>query len=157
MAEPPSGASGGTPQQQPGGQQSSGQHGSVEPSIWRTSFLASMNVDTLTDTSTAVNMTDVKLIQTIDAECCPQLLAAPLDEDAAERLAAALRVLADPARLRLLGIIGSHPRGEACVCELTGPVGLSQPTVSHHLKVLTDAGLVGREQRGRIRLLLGHP
>ena len=91
----------------------------------------------------------MKLIQTIDVECCPQLLAEPLDEGAAERLAAALRVLADPARLRLLSIIGAHPNGEACVCELTGPLGLSQPTVSHHLKVLTDAGLVGREQRGR--------
>ena len=91
----------------------------------------------------------MKLIQTIDAECCPQLLAEPLDEEAAEQLAAALRVLADPARLRLLSILGSHPNGEACVCELTGPVGLSQPTVSHHLKVLADAGLVGREKRGR--------
>jgi ArsR family transcriptional regulator len=91
----------------------------------------------------------VKLIQTIDAECCPQLLAEPLDEDAADRLAAALRVLADPARLRLLSMIGAHPNGEVCACELTGPLGLSQPTVSHHLKVLTDAGLIGREQRGR--------
>ena len=91
----------------------------------------------------------MKLIQTIDSECCPQLLSEPLDETAAERLAAALRVLADPARLRLLSIIGAHPNGEACVCELTEPLGLSQPTVSHHLRVLTDAGLVGREQRGR--------
>ena len=108
-----------------------------------------MSVDTLTDVSTTVNMISVKLIQTIDSECCPQLLAEPLDEAPAERLAAALRVLADPARLRLLSIIGAHPNGEACVCELTGPLGLSQPTVSHHLKVLADAGLVGREQRGR--------
>lgn len=91
----------------------------------------------------------MKLIQAIDSECCPQLLAEPLDEGAADRLAAALRVLADPARLRLLSIIGAHPNGEACVCELTGPLGLSQPTVSHHLKVLADAGLVGRQQRGR--------
>jgi ArsR family transcriptional regulator len=91
----------------------------------------------------------VKLIQTIDAECCPQVLASPLDEDGAERLAGALRVLADPARLRLLSLIGAHPDGEVCVCDLTAPLGLSQPTVSHHLKVLTDAGLVGREQRGR--------
>ena len=90
----------------------------------------------------------MKLIQTIDAECCPQVLAEPLDEHAAERLASALRVLADPARLRLLSIIGAHPNGEACVCELTGPLGLSQPTVSHHLKVLLQAGLVEREQRG---------
>jgi ArsR family transcriptional regulator len=91
----------------------------------------------------------MKLIQTIDADCCPQVLAAPLAEGKAERLAAALRVLADPARLRLLSIIGAHPDGEACVCDLMAPLGLSQPTVSHHLKVLADAGLVGREQRGR--------
>jgi ArsR family transcriptional regulator, arsenate/arsenite/antimonite-responsive transcriptional repressor len=103
----------------------------------------------LTDVSTAVNMTFVKLIQTIDADCCPQLLAAPLAEEEAERLAAALRVLADPARLRLLSIIGADPNGEVCACQLAGPLGLSQPTVSHHLKVLTDAGLIGREQRGR--------
>ncbi len=91
----------------------------------------------------------MKLIQTIDAECCPQVLASPLAEDEAERLASALRVLADPARLRLLSLIGAHPQGEACVCELTAPLALSQPTVSHHLKVLAQAGLVGREQRGR--------
>jgi ArsR family transcriptional regulator, arsenate/arsenite/antimonite-responsive transcriptional repressor len=91
----------------------------------------------------------MKLIQTIDAECCPQVLAAPLGEAEAASLAAALRVLADPARLRLLSLIGAHPNGEACVCELTEPLGLSQPTVSHHLKVLTEAGLVGREKRGR--------
>lgn len=94
-------------------------------------------------------MSGVKLIQTIDAACCPPVLASPLDEDGAEKLAAALRVLADPARLRLLSLIGAHPDGEVCVCDLTAPLGLSQPTVSHHLKVLTDAGLVGREQRGR--------
>ncbi len=94
-------------------------------------------------------MTVVKLIQTIDADCCPQVLAAPLDEEAAARLAGELRVLADPARLRLLSIIGADPNGEVCACQLTGPLGLSQPTVSHHLKVLTDAGLIGREQRGR--------
>lgn len=91
----------------------------------------------------------VRMIQTIDEACCPQLLAAPLDEAAAERLGTALKVLADPTRLRMLSLIGAHPDGEVCVCDLTGPLGLSQPTVSHHLKVLTDAGLVGREQRGR--------
>jgi ArsR family transcriptional regulator len=91
----------------------------------------------------------VKLIQTIDAECCPQVLASPLDDVEATRFANALRVLADPARLRLLSLIGANPDGEACVCNLTTPLGLSQPTVSHHLKVLTDAGLLGREKRGR--------
>ena len=96
-----------------------------------------------------VNITSMKLIQTIDAECCPQVLGAPLDRAEADRLAGALKVLADPARLQLLSLIGAAPAGEACVCTLVEPMGLSQPTVSHHLKVLTDAGLLGREQRGR--------
>ena len=79
---------------------------------------------------------------------CPPLLEGPLAADEAEAMAAALRVLADPARLRLLGLIQSQPGNEACVCHLTEPLGLSQPTVSHHLKVLLNAGLVEREQRG---------
>ena len=114
-----------------------------------THLLPSMTVDTLTDTSTVVNMTSVRLIQTIEPACCPQVLAAPLDEAQATQLANALRVLADPARLRLLSLIGANPNGEACVCDLTEPLGLSQPTVSHHLKVLRDSGLLEREQRGR--------
>jgi ArsR family transcriptional regulator, arsenate/arsenite/antimonite-responsive transcriptional repressor len=83
------------------------------------------------------------------AECCPPLSEAPLAADDAENVAAALRVLADPARLRLLSIIQAQPGGEACVCHLTEPLGLRQPTVSHHLKVLTQAGLLERDQRGR--------
>jgi ArsR family transcriptional regulator len=82
------------------------------------------------------------------ADCCPPVLEAPLARAQAERLAAAFRAIADPARLRLLGFIASRPEGEACVCELTRPLSLSQPTVSHHLKVLHDAGLLAREQRG---------
>jgi ArsR family transcriptional regulator len=82
------------------------------------------------------------------ATACPPLLQGPLEEGEAERLASALKVLADPARLRLLSLIQAQPNGEACVCHLTEPVGLSQPTVSHHLKVLLQAGLVEREQRG---------
>ena len=68
--------------------------------------------------------------------------------DDAERLADALKAIADPARLRLLSLIQAQPDHEACVCHLTEPLGLSQPTVSHHLKVLLRAGLVEREQRG---------
>jgi ArsR family transcriptional regulator len=82
------------------------------------------------------------------AAACPPLLEEPLDAERAEELAAALKVLADPARLRLLSLIQSQPAGEACVCHLTAPLGLRQPTVSHHLKVLLQAGLVEREQRG---------
>ncbi len=79
---------------------------------------------------------------------CPPLLAGPLEADEAENLARALKALAEPARLRLLSLIQAQPAGEACVCHLTEPLGLTQPTVSHHLKVLLNAGLVEREQRG---------
>jgi ArsR family transcriptional regulator, arsenate/arsenite/antimonite-responsive transcriptional repressor len=82
------------------------------------------------------------------AASCPPLLQAPIEPDQAEELATALKVLADPARLRLLSLIQAQPEGETCVCNLTEPLGLSQPTVSHHLKVLLQAGLVEREQRG---------
>lgn len=84
------------------------------------------------------------------AECCgPQLARATLSRQAAERLAEAMKVLADPARLQLLSLIAARPNREACVCHLTAPLGLSQPTVSHHLKVLHEAGLLAREQRGK--------
>lgn len=79
--------------------------------------------------------------------CCESGLAEPLARDQAEQLATILKALADPARLQLLTLIRSA--GEACACDLTEPVGLSQPTVSHHLKVLTTAGLITREQRGQ--------
>jgi ArsR family transcriptional regulator len=91
----------------------------------------------------------MKLLARIEPECCPAVLEAPLARGDAESLAGALRVLADPARLQLVSLIGAQPDGEACVCDLTVPLGLTQPTVSHHLKVLADAGLVEREQRGR--------
>jgi len=97
-------------------------------------------------TSTAVNIHVVKTIATIEA--CPPLLAGPLDPGQANQLAAALKALADPTRLRLLSLIQAQPGSEACVCHLTEPLGLTQPTVSHHLRVLLTAGLVEREQRG---------
>ena len=77
------------------------------------------------------------------------MLAAPLSEDDAAELATLLKTLADPARLRLLSIIAATPDGEACACDLVEPLGRSQPTVSHHLTQLVEAGLVEREQRGR--------
>ena len=91
----------------------------------------------------------MKLIQRIDPTCCPSFAEAPLAEREAEDLAAALRVVADPTRLRLLSLIAATPKGEGCVCDLTAPLGLSQPTVSHHLKVLSEAGILDREKRGR--------
>jgi ArsR family transcriptional regulator len=81
--------------------------------------------------------------------CCASVTAGALDEHDAIELAALLKVLADPARLRLLSLITSAPSGEACACDLGEVVGRSQPTISHHLAMLVDAGLVTREQRGR--------
>lgn len=79
--------------------------------------------------------------------CCP-ILESPLTDEEAEQSARVFKALADPARVKLLSLIASSPTGEACVCELTAPLGLTQPTVSHHLKTLVDAGLLERERRG---------
>ena len=89
----------------------------------------------------------MKTVATIAASC-PPLLERALDSDEADELARVLKVLADPARLRLLSLIQAQPDGEACVCHLVDPLGLSQGTVSHHLKALLTAGLVTRDQRG---------
>jgi ArsR family transcriptional regulator, arsenate/arsenite/antimonite-responsive transcriptional repressor len=67
----------------------------------------------------------------------------------AEDLARMLKALADPTRLQLVSMVASHAGGEACVCDLTDPLGLTQPTISHHLKVLVDAGIFTRDKRGK--------
>ncbi len=81
--------------------------------------------------------------------CCPSVLSAPLHENQAAVLAKGFTALADPARLRVLSMLAAAPTGEVCVCEFVEPLGKSQPTVSHHLKILADAGLVSGERRGR--------
>ena len=81
--------------------------------------------------------------------CCAPVAGQALDATSAERLAAVLKVLADPTRLRLLSLVAAQPDGEECVCNLTELVGVSQPTVSHHMRLLVDAGLLEREQRGK--------
>jgi len=80
--------------------------------------------------------------------CCAPITGELLAADAAETLAKTLKALADPARLRLVSMVAAHDGQEACVCDLIEPLGLSQPTVSHHLKVLVDAGLLSRDKRG---------
>lgn len=82
------------------------------------------------------------------AACCPPLSREPLSRAQAEQVAPLLKALADPVRLRLMSLVASHPGGEACVCDLTGEFDLSQPTISHHLKVLHDSGLLDRQKRG---------
>jgi ArsR family transcriptional regulator, arsenate/arsenite/antimonite-responsive transcriptional repressor len=79
--------------------------------------------------------------------CCAPVLAGVLDDGDADRLAGAFKVLADPVRLRLLSLVASRPDG-VCACEVVEPLGRSQPTVSHHLKVLREAGLLESERRG---------
>ena len=87
-------------------------------------------------------------ITDVTATCGAPHVKEPLDREDAEALATTLKALADPARLRLLSLVASSRGHEACVCDLTEPVGLSQPTVSHHLKVLTEAGFLTRTKRG---------
>ena len=82
------------------------------------------------------------------AACCPPLSSEPLSRAQAEQVAPLLKALADPVRLRLMSLVASHPGGEACVCDLNDAFDLTQPTISHHLKVLHDAGLLDREKRG---------
>jgi ArsR family transcriptional regulator, arsenate/arsenite/antimonite-responsive transcriptional repressor len=80
--------------------------------------------------------------------CCPPLSAQPLSQAQADQIAPLLKALADPVRLRLMSLVASHPGGEACVCDLNDAFDLSQPTISHHLKVLHEAGLLDRDKRG---------
>jgi ArsR family transcriptional regulator, arsenate/arsenite/antimonite-responsive transcriptional repressor len=83
-----------------------------------------------------------------DLVCCPPLVRAPIDTVQAAALSRVFKALADPARVRLLSLIGAHAGREACVCELADAFDLSQPTISHHLKVLREAGLIDSERRG---------
>jgi ArsR family transcriptional regulator len=80
--------------------------------------------------------------------CCSPLTQRPLSAGQAEQVAPLLKALADPVRLRLMSLIASHEGGEACVCDLADAFDLSQPTISHHLKVLHDTGLLDRQKRG---------
>jgi ArsR family transcriptional regulator len=93
--------------------------------------------------------TTLRVLNSDLAACCSPLIGAVLDTGAATRLASMFKALGDPTRVRLLSLIAAHEGREACICDLTEPVGLSQGTVSHHMKLLAEAGLVSREQRGK--------
>ena len=94
--------------------------------------------------TTLLEVTDV----TSSGACCTPLVREPLTVEDAEQLALTMKALADPTRLRLLSIVAASADTEACVCDLIEPVGLAQPTVSHHLKILTAAGFLTRSKRG---------
>ena len=94
-------------------------------------------------------MVNVELLQAPTTnDCCAPPARQALAADGAEKLAKTLKAIADPARLRLISMVAAHDDAEACVCDLTEPLGLSQPTVSLHLKVLVDAGILSRDKRG---------
>ena len=89
-----------------------------------------------------------QLDQRAIAACCSPVTDAVVTDRTADTLARMFKALSDPTRVKLLSLMAAAPDGEACVCDLIGPVGLAQPTVSHHMKLLVEAGLATREQRG---------
>jgi ArsR family transcriptional regulator, arsenate/arsenite/antimonite-responsive transcriptional repressor len=95
--------------------------------------------------TTALDLTPIGTGQDV---CCAPLLREPLSPEQAADLARILKALADPTRLRLVSMVAAHEGREACVCDLTEPLGLTQPTISHHLKVLVEAGILSRDKRG---------
>jgi ArsR family transcriptional regulator, arsenate/arsenite/antimonite-responsive transcriptional repressor len=103
----------------------------------------------LSGTMGGVTTRTLPLIDQTPVPCCEPLSAGRLGADDAIALARRLKLLADPTRLRLLSMLLDSEHGEACTCDLTGPLGLSQPTVTHHLQRLAEAGIVHGERRGR--------
>ncbi len=95
-----------------------------------------------------MSISELELTPVETVACCSPLIREPLSTAQAARVAPLLKALADPVRLRLLSLVASHVDGEACVCDLVGAFDLSQPTISHHLKVLHEIGLLDRSKRG---------
>lgn len=87
-------------------------------------------------------------VLSVGPACCPNGLGSPIGRETAEQLARLMKAVADPARLQMLSWIRAQENGESCVCDITEAVGLSQATVSHHLKKLVDAGMLERSKRG---------
>jgi ArsR family transcriptional regulator len=110
--------------------------------IWR----LPRDIDTCQHRRVSKSVLELSPVETV--ACCSPLTAQSLSSEQAERIAPLLKALADPVRLRLLSLVASHQDGEACVCDLNDAFDLSQPTISHHLKVLHEAGLLDRSKRG---------
>lgn len=103
----------------------------------------------MVSTGTVSDAGHVTAVSPAEAACCTPTFTKVLSEAETEPLAKVFKAVADPVRIRLLSIIENEDDGEACVCDLTEPLGLAQPTVSHHLKILVEAGLLTRTKRGR--------
>ena len=99
--------------------------------------------------TTAISIQTRPELPLVADQCCAPLLRQPLTASQATDLATILKALADPTRLRLVSMVAAHEAKEACVCDLTEPLGLTQPTISHHLKILVDAGIFTRDKRGK--------
>lgn len=108
-----------------------------------------MNVNMWGSLTFMTTRTDLSLSPATAEPCCAAVFGDAVDEGTARGLATVFKALSDPNRVRLVSLIAAADGAEACVCDLTERVGLSQPTVSHHMKVLVEAGLIAREQRGR--------
>jgi ArsR family transcriptional regulator, arsenate/arsenite/antimonite-responsive transcriptional repressor len=93
--------------------------------------------------------TSATKLRASEVVCCPSVLDAPLNAEDSVEMARGFSALADPVRLRVLSILAASPEGEVCVCDFVDPLGKSQPTISHHLKILADAGLVQGDRRGK--------
>lgn len=114
-----------------------------------------VDIETVANTSMDVNVWQTHTVPVVDliplrdlAACCAPLTREAISVQNAESLTRSIKALADPARLRILSMVAAHDDAEACVCDLTDPLELAQPTVSHHLKVLVDAGFLTRAKRG---------
>lgn len=114
----------------------------------RLAFMSTATLRPDTGATVARSLAQMDLIED-PSGCCLTRAVPVMAVERAEELAGLLKAVADPTRLRLLSLVASTDDGEACICDLTAPVGLSQPTVSHHMKILVEAGLLAREQRGR--------
>jgi len=93
-------------------------------------------------------MSLTELLPLTDAARCTPVAREAISAENADKLARTFKAIADPARIRLISMVAAHEDAEACVCDLTEPLGLGQPTVSHHLKILVDAGILSRDKRG---------
>jgi ArsR family transcriptional regulator, arsenate/arsenite/antimonite-responsive transcriptional repressor len=105
-----------------------------------------MDIDVCQHRHMSNSVLELTAVETV--ACCSPLTQTPLDAGQADRIAPLLKALADPVRLRLMSLVASHADGEACVCDLNNAFDLSQPTISHHLKVLHEVGLLDRNKRG---------
>lgn len=115
--------------------------------VWTGPTMYQISIDVNTCHNGAVNALPMLEPDTAPAMCCPPLVREPLSAQGATELARRVKAIADPTRLRLLSLIAAN-EGAVCMCDLIEPVGLSQPTVSHHLKILVEGGLLNRDKRG---------